>query len=379
VVALQGLLLGAALGVLLARALPLLRHRVRRRPNVSLDREQLLAWIDAAPQGWLVLDPHDRIHHINPRGEKLLHLPGMSPARGQPLQMVAAHPVIEELVLSARRRGQPQQGEWVMREEPLEGHALPGRDGWLALLIQSRLSLEAQLQQQERWVGDVAHELKTPLTALTLVADRLEMAIRPQDARLVARLQRELDRLRLLVEDLLELSRLENTLPRESERYARVSVGSLVEGAWNSVRPLAEKRGVTLRLSGERGGSLLGDRPRLHRALLNLLDNAIRYTPDGETIDVEVLPSGNWWLLSVRDRGPGLSDHDIAHMFERFYRGDPARSRQTTSVGSGLGLAIVQQIALTHGGRVQARNHPRGGAVMELLLPRGWSQNASRS
>ena len=91
--------------------------------------------------------------------------------------------------------------------------------------------------------------------------------------------------------------------------------------------------------------------------------------PRGSTVDVTVMPSGGWWLLSIRDHGPGLSESDLGNMFQRFYRGDPSRARSARS-GSGLGLAIVQQIAVNHGGRVEARNHPNGGTCMELLLPK---------
>ena len=103
--------------------------------------------------------------------------------------------------------------------------------------------------------------------------------------------------------------------------------------------------------------------------MLNLLDNALRYSPDESSIDVSVRESGGWWLLSIRDHGPGLSETDLTRMFQRFYRGDPSRTRSNRS-GSGLGLAIVQQIAVNHGGRIEARNHPAGGACMDLLLPR---------
>ena len=96
---------------------------------------------------------------------------------------------------------------------------------------------------------------------------------------------------------------------------------------------------------------------------------ALRYSPDESSIDVSVHQSGGWWLLSIRDHGPGLSDADLTRMFQRFYRGDPSRTRSNRS-GSGLGLAIVQQIAVIHGGRIEARNHPTGGACMNLLLPR---------
>ena len=86
-------------------------------------------------------------------------------------------------------------------------------------------------------------------------------------------------------------------------------------------------------------------------------------------MQAEIQASGGWWLLAIRDQGQGLSDADLDKMFQRFYRGDPSRTRSNRS-GSGLGLAIVQQIAVNHGGRVQARNNPEGGASMELLLPR---------
>jgi two-component system phosphate regulon sensor histidine kinase PhoR len=239
----------------------------------------------------------------------------------------------------------------------------------MLLLLQSRQSLEAQQQQQERWVSDVAHELKTPLTALMLVSDRLEAAVNSDDMVLVQRLQKELSRLKVLVDDLLELSRLENSLPMDNSHYTGLILNEVVQSAWSSIRPLAEQRNIQLVMTGEPEAWMRGDQPRLHRAILNLLDNALRYSPDGSQVDVDVQPSGGWWLLTVRDYGQGLSEPDLAKMFQRFYRGDPSRARTTRS-GSGLGLAIVQQIAVNHGGRIQARNQPDGGASMELLLPR---------
>jgi two-component system phosphate regulon sensor histidine kinase PhoR len=185
---------------------------------------------------------------------------------------------------------------------------------------------------------------------------------------LVQRLQRELQRLQELVSDLLELSRLENLLPREEGRYDQVELRELVEAAWASLRPIAEQRQIDLALAGPSPCPARGDGPRLHRALLNLLDNALRYSPDGEPISVDLRSGGGWCRATVRDRGPGLSKEDQDRMFERFYRGDPSRARSRRG-GSGLGLAIVRQIALTHGGRVEASNHPAGGAQLEVLLP----------
>ena len=351
--------------------------RARRRndedcpgfPPGAVNTPQLLAWIDAATQGWLILAPDLSIAYINARAERLLHISRNLLVRGMPMEDVLSVPQLEEAIISTRHQQRPQRSEWEQLGEPLEAFVLPGSDEWLLVLIQSRQSLEAQQQQQERWVSDVAHELKTPLTALMLVSDRLETAVEDQDTVLVQRLQRELHRLQLMVEDLLELSRLENSLPQESGSYTAISLEDLVDSAWSSIRPLAEEREVQLDLDRSEPGPMMGDQRRLHRAVLNLLDNALRYSPKGSTVEVTVMPSGGWWLLSIRDHGPGLSESDLGSMFQRFYRGDPSRARSARS-GSGLGLAIVQQIAVNHGGRVEARNHPNGGTCMELLLPK---------
>ena len=349
------------------------RHSAQISPVLSghsLSTAQLLAWIDAATQGWLVLTPDLTIGFINSRAERLLQFSSNRLVRGQALDEVLSVSQLEEAIVSVRYQQRPQRCEWEQQGMPLEAIVLPGSDEWLLVLLQNRQSLEAQQEQQERWVSDVAHELKTPLTALMLVSDRLETAVSADDAILVERLQRELRRLQLLVEDLLELSRLENILPHEQEGYSPVNLEELVEGAWNSIRPLADQREVRLSINTQEPGPLLGDQRRLHRAILNLLDNALRFSPQGSAVDVKILPSGGWWLVCVRDHGPGLSESDLSNMFQRFYRGDPSRARSHQS-GSGLGLAIVQQIAVNHGGRIQARNHPDGGTSLDLLLPRG--------
>ncbi len=356
-------LLGVALGWLLARR--------TSRPGLSrsgLSHRQLLRWIGEAPDGWLILDSGDRIQLINQRAERLLESPGAGLRRQEPLDRVCRSPELLEVVRNARRRERPQRLDWELGEQQLAVFVLPGDDGWVALLLQSRRSLEAQLEQQERWVSDVAHELKTPLTALLLVGDSLAAHVNDANVVLVERLQRELLRLQRLVGDLMELSRLENTLPEGVRLRSRVDLPQLVQQVWLGLRPLAERRSIRLELIAEGDLAVLGDGSRLHRAVLNLLDNALRYSPEEGTVWVEIEATPGWCLLTVRDEGPGLSEDDLEHMFERFYRGDPSRVRSDRG-GSGLGLAIVQQIAVTHGGRIQASNHPRGGAVMELLLP----------
>ncbi|WP_228007002.1 cell wall metabolism sensor histidine kinase WalK [Cyanobium sp. LEGE 06143] len=359
-----------------------------RRGAVALPEpssRQLLSWIDQAAMGWVLLDGDDRICHISPRAERVLLAEleggtavGSAAARaagvrllGTPLARICNDPTLLSSIGLARRQERAQRLEWRYGLLDYDLAVVPGRDGWMALQLQSRRSLEAQLDQQERWVSDVAHELKTPLTALLLVGDSLAAQVTDGNARLVERLQRELRRLQDMVVNLLELSRLENAMPGQGLSFEVVELEGLMEQVWQNLRPVAEQRGVSLALQASGPPEQLriqADQARLHRALLNLLDNALRYSPSGGVVEARIGSRGGWCQLSIRDQGPGLSEDDLNHMFERFYRGDSSRVRQERT-GSGLGLAIVQQIAATHGGRVQARNHGDGGALLELILP----------
>jgi two-component system phosphate regulon sensor histidine kinase PhoR len=368
VVALATLLIGLVLGWVLARRRPL----AGERSAAGLGLGPLLGWIGTAPVGWLIVDQADVVQLLNPRAEQLLEIPGAALPTHQPLADVCGAPTLRELIATTRLRNRTQRIAWQRDDQELELYGMPGRAGWVAVVLLSRRSLEAQLEQQERWVSDVAHELRTPLTALLLVGDSLAGQVNRGNAVLVERLQRELLRLQELVSDLLELSRLENVMPSSAAPQPLVELDSVVEQAWSGLRPLADPRGVRLALAitpadGERP-VVRGDRSRLHRLVYNLLDNALRYSPDDAVITVTLDRGGPWCQLAVRDQGPGLSQEDQERMFERFYRGDPSRARSRRG-GSGLGLAIVRQIALTHGGRVQAGNHPEGGAQLELLLP----------
>jgi two-component system phosphate regulon sensor histidine kinase PhoR len=340
----------------------------RRRGHVLPSSQQLLRWMDSSPVGWILLEPEDHVRHLNPRAERILGLEGSRRSSDRRLAELCADGHLLNSVALARRQDRPQRLEWQFGDHDYDVMVVPGVQGWIGVQLQSRRSLEAQLQQQERWVSDVAHELKTPLTALLLVGDSLAAQVNPQNERLVQRLQRELLRLQELVSDLLELSRLENSVPGQGLKLAPLKLGQMVEQVWSGLRPLAELRQIDLIVEEREAVTIEADASRLHRALLNLIDNAVRYSPDGGTVQVSLTSRGGWCQVSVRDEGPGLSELDLEHLFERFYRGDPSRVRSQRS-GSGLGLSIVQQIAVTHGGRIQASNHPMGGTLMELILP----------
>jgi two-component system phosphate regulon sensor histidine kinase PhoR len=368
----SGLLAAALLGV----AVGWLAHELWRRGRLPsrqrlgrLSLRRLLGWIDAAPSGWVILDRADRVVHLNPWAHRLLQIDGGRSWQGLTLATLSADEALLEAVRRSRRQDRSQRLEWASPEGDLDLLVMPTDGGWLALVLSSRRSLEAQLAQQERWVSDVAHELKTPLTALSLVGESLAERATPHNERLVQRLQRELLRLQQLVGDLLELSRLENTLPEALGGALSVDLPLLLEQVWQTLQPLAAPRGVELVLQVDTDAPRIqADPARVHRALLNLLDNALRYSPDGAAITVQVQRRERWCAITVRDQGPGFTEGDQQHLFERFYRGDPARAKGART-GSGLGLAIVQQIAVGHGGRVVAGNHGSGGGEVALILP----------
>jgi len=372
------LLLGVGLGLL---APWLLQQRRSSRRHLPLN-DQMLQWLRQAPVGVLVLDQRQTVRLVNGKACVLLHLEGEETTREQRplLEAIRCHQ-LEEVSDRARRTGQPQRVKWVFTStsrnphhlepvttEQLEAVALPGHQGWVGVFLLNRHSLLAQREQQERWVSDVAHELKTPLTALRLVSENLVDSCNPRQARLMERLQKEIVRLQSLVEDLLELSRLESTLLQH--HTTAVTVVDHVKAAWQFLLPLAEPRHVGLTITSTSPAvTIPADASRLQRALLNLLDNALRYSPNHSTIQVKIVEDRNWLKLDVEDQGSGFSETDLQHVFERFYRGDASRARASSLSGSGLGLAIVQQIATTHGGHVRALNRPEGGASVRLTLP----------
>lgn len=359
-------IMGVALGRLSSN------REIRVRNHQQPTREQLLSWIDQISVGWLILDKFNNAMFIN---EKAQHLLGISSSRRTTVSIVdiGNHHLLMDLIEKVRDYAQPKRLDWEVAQQDLEVFAYPGKMGTVALLFQSRRSLEAQLNQQERWVSDVAHELKTPLTALLLVGDSLAGDVTDQNAVRVERLLKELRRMKELVGDLLELSRLENVMPGEGLQKEPVDLVGLVEEVWNGLKPIADEKMVTIHLhldntTYNKGYYFAGDSKRLHRALLNLLDNALRFSPEKGQIHVDFLSTPDWVRIGVRDQGIGLSQQDLEHMFDRFYRGDSSRFRQQRG-GSGLGLAIVQQIALAHGGWIYGENDSRGGARFELRLP----------
>ncbi len=225
--------------------------------------------------------------------------------------------------------------------------------------------LETSFTAQRQFVADASHELRNPLAVIQTNADVAlwdDGTPAPVKQRLEA-VRRASERMRRLVDDLLALARLELATDQRHE----VDLGAVVNEVSDELAPLAEAYGISVEHGSEPGLIVVADRDAIKRALANLLDNAFRYSPRGTPVHVVAARENGWAVLAVADSGPGLTPEEQEQVFERFWRSDSARSRE--SGGAGLGLAIVRRIAESHGGAVGVSSAPGSGSTFELRLP----------
>jgi two-component system sensor histidine kinase SenX3 len=246
-----------------------------------------------------------------------------------------------------------------------------------ALAVIDDVSERRRLEAVRRdFVANISHELKTPIGALGLLAETLLAEDDPDiSRRLAERMLTEAFRVGRTIDDLLALSRIE---AEEAPVREPVPVHLVVAEAVERMRPAAEQQGIDVRVAEPRRNlTMMGDRRQLVSALYNLLDNAVKYSDAGSPVDVRVSVStdGSRVAIDVEDHGIGIPSRDHERIFERFYRVDRGRSRDTG--GTGLGLAIVRHVAGNHGGEVRIASREGEGSTFTLVLPAGPSVSAA--
>ena len=343
-----------------------LRKWPRRQQYV--DVSQILNWVDDINQGWIIITSKNKILFINKQAKKLLSIKKDSKILGKSLFKLEIPDEIKREIQKLNRAKTFKSIPYFFHEKELEISLMPGSKSSTLILLTNKRSLDYQRQLQERMLGDAAHELKTPLTALMLLGDRLEDLVKKKDRPLIKRLRKEILRLKLMVNDLLELSRLVNSSSVQDELTKAINMEEIVVSSWNTLKPLADKKKLNLVNTSKTNSLIEGNSEKLFRVVFNLLDNAIRYSPDSANINTQIHEDEKHLILSIKDEGPGLSKDDLKNMFQRFYRGDPSRFKNKR-IGSGLGLSIAQQIVVNHKGAIEASNDTNGGTLMKIKLP----------
>ena len=338
-----------------------------------------------APFGYLQVDEDNQLCWCNDKARSLLKIDRWQSGDSCLLLKLVRSYELDRLIELTRDRQQPKQRDWIFHpvsadvEEPqvqnslaLRSHTFPLSDGYVGVFLENRQPIADLAISRDRWLSDLTHELRTPLTSIHLVVEALQSRVDPSVQSWVDRLLQENERLIKLVGDWLELSHLESN-PSDRLHCKCLELRALVQSVWQTLEPIAQPQQIHLICSIPDPCHIEADKSKLYRVFLNLLDNSLRHTPPKSAIEVEVLPLGEDRLeINIIDAGTGFAPADLPHLFERFYRGDASRTREShsTANGSGLGLAIVQQIVTAHGGSVQAKNHPEtGGAWIKIDLP----------
>ncbi len=336
----------------------------------SQERNRLMAAINSSVDAVVALGEDGVVRFANAAAETLV---GKDEDRlvGQPLAWAVADRDVIEAVRRAREEGVASRH---LIERPnrqvLEAYVAPiaGGGEWTLLVVFHDVTESKRLDDVRRdFVANVSHELRTPLSAVKSVIETLQGGAveEPEVARdFLARAETEVERLVQLLEELLALSRLESGDLHFTDHP--LDMRDVVRSVGQRMAPHAQRAGVELRVDVDgRMQGVSGDPAALERAIVNLVDNAIKFTPEGGSVDLSSRADNGSVTVEVADTGAGIDPLDLPRVFERFFKADRARQRG----GTGLGLAIVKHTVEAHGGSIGVDSQLGAGSVFRLNLP----------
>jgi two-component system, OmpR family, sensor histidine kinase SenX3 len=327
------------------------------------ERESLAQAVGAFEDGVVIVDSQGRELLRNKAGERFRHA-----RHADALVEEALHELLEPALAGEGREKELQL--FGPPREVLRVRAAPLRRGTTVIGAVAFVRDVSELRRVESvrrdFVANVSHELKTPIGALALLAETMAAGEdSPVNTQLADRVQHEASRLARIVDDLLDLSLIE---AQEAPTREPVPVHVVLHEAAERVRGAAGAAGIPLSVPPVATDlAVSGDQSQLVSAVTNLLDNAVKYSERGESVEVDASTADGFICISVRDHGIGIPSRDLERIFERFYRVDRARSRATG--GTGLGLSIVRHIAQVHGGDVTVESTEGEGSIFRLRLP----------
>ena len=351
----------------LARALRGLQENLSRRvTDLERERAEMSALIAAMVEVVIALDAAGSVTALNPAARDLLKLApdAAAPAGLELFRQRPAHDLVERSLAGGASAGLEVELEG--RTVSLSGHPLPA--GGAVLVLHDITGLKRLETVRRDFVANVSHELKTPLTVIRGYAETLLAEDTPADVRrsFVAKVLANAQRMQQLVDDLLDLSRIESGA--WAPRPERLALAKLIQDVWATLQARADAQRLTFRAElAADAAAVTADAAGARQILLNILDNSVRYTPAGGQVTVRSSRAAEGVTVEIRDTGVGIPGEHLPRIFERFYRVDAARSRELG--GTGLGLAIVRHLVEAHGGRVTAESALGAGTTIRVLFP----------
>ena len=349
----------------------------QRINTITRQRNELEAVLSSMVEGVFGVDMEERIIGVNLAAGRILGCDPLS-AQGRTMQEVLRHSELQRFVKQALLSDEPVEKDVVLygeKERILSGLGTPLQDGKKkrigALIVLNDVTRLRKLENIRRdFVANVSHEIKTPITSIKGFVETLNdgAAEKPEDVeRFLSIIQRHVERLEAIVDDLLSLSRIEKEAEREEIALQAHGIREVLEAAVQVCELKASAKNIVLDLSCEEDISGKINPALLEQAVVNLLDNAVEYSDPGKPVRIEARREGGGVVIRVEDQGCGIEKKHLDRLFERFYRVDKARSRKLG--GTGLGLAIVKHIMQAHGGRVTAESRPGRGSTFSLYVP----------
>jgi two-component system phosphate regulon sensor histidine kinase PhoR len=345
-----------------------------RLADLARDRGRMAAILAGMIEGVIVVDSQGRLVLVNRAAEDMLKLD--EPPIGRHYVETIRHPRITDLVTAALSGGPPRSVELAPPRDPsrtviARATATPtgAADQGVVLVLHDITELKRADQIRRDFVANVSHELRTPLTAIRGYVEALsEGDADPEETpRFLEIIMRHTLRMERLVKDLLRLARLD--AGQEVLEVAECDLRRLVQSVASDLEPTLDARGQRVEIDvASDVEEVRADPSKLHDVLRNLIGNASTYAPEHSTIRITAHRERELIAIDVQDEGPGIPEEDLSRVFERFYRVDKSRARDPG--GTGLGLAIVRHLVELHGGKVVARNRPRGGAQFTIMLRR---------
>ena len=347
----------------------------KRIDTITSQRNELEAVFSGMSEGVVVTDDHQRIIAINTAGASLLNV-DVAAAAGRGIQEIIYNPELQQLLTEVLRDRKTVEKDLLLYKEKKRhlqvcGSFVDTANGGRAVIVLSDMTQIYQLENVRReFVSNVSHELKTPVTSIKVAVETLldgAMNDPTESKNFLEIIARHANRLNAIIEDILNLSRIEQEVETRRIVTEVEPIKPVLTAAVTACQSKTAEKQMTIVINCDERLAARLNSPLLEQAVINLVENAIKYSDPHKTITLSAQQNNDEVAITIGDEGYGIDAEHLPRIFERFYVADKARSRKVG--GTGLGLAIVKHIVNAHGGNICVESHPGKGSTFTITLP----------